>query len=556
MKSIETISLQCNGIGERIFPKGILVKDLLETLKKDIPEQTVLVNINNKLYDLNHSITKNGSIDFVHITSRDGFLCYQRSLSFVFVKALKHCYPNAQAHIKHSLNKGFYCEIEFDPAENIKMSHIDKIKKCMKKIIEEDIPFTRKTVSLDEAISIFKKIGRADKVRTLKYRQDNEVNIYSCGEDVNNFYGYLLPSTGFLKHFDIKFYPPGIIICFPELPHIHHLPEYVEQVKTFKIFKEYSNWLSILGVKTAADLNEIIDSGGISDFIKISEALHAKKQALIADDIKNKVIKPRIILISGPSSSGKTTFSKGLSIHLRVNGERPVVINLDEYFLNRDHTPKDEFGNYDFEAFEAIDHKLFQQHLIDLLNCKEITLPRFDFKTGSRLEGNKFKIDDDQIIIIEGIHGLNKKLTDSLPDIIKYKIYVSALTMLNLDYQNRISTSDTRLIRRLVRDSFFRGYSAVETIQRWKMVGEGERKHIFPYQERADAIFNSALVYELAMLKQYAMPMLLKIDSSMPENIEAKRLIKFLSYFREISPNEIPHTSIMREFIGGSSFKY
>ena len=324
----------------------------------------------------------------------------------------------------------------------------------------------------------------------------------------------------------------------------------------FQVFKEYSDWGNILGVRTTADLNEIIDSGHISDFVKITEALHEKKIAKIADDIKNRLLKPRLILISGPSSSGKTTFSKRLAIQLKVNGENPVNINLDNYFVEREFTPRDENGDYDFECFDAIDYKLFNQHLLDLLNGKEIILPKYSFTTGTRVSGNKLKINDNQIIIIEGIHGLNRRLTEQFPEVLKHKIYVSALTMLNLDYHNRIPTTDTRIIRRIVRDNFFRGYNALDTIKSWQRVRSGEDKFIFPYQERADVMFNSVLVYELAVLKQFAMPLLKKITPKYPEYIEARRLIKFLSYFREISTDELPPTSILREFIGGSSFSY
>ena len=550
------ITINCIGIGKKKFHKGIIVKDVVDKCKDKIPYPTIIVSVNNKLNDFDYRLSKNCTIDFLHLGTPDGRFCYQRSISFVLVKAVEELFPKAKVYIKHSLSKGFYCELEFSPQQNIKMSHIETIKKRMQEIIDADIPLIRNEVYISDAIKLFEEKERFDKSRILMYRTDKRVSIYSCDKTKNHFYGFLVPSTGYLKHFNLILYPPGFILLFPDLSNPNTLPPFVEQLKMFQVFKEYSDWGNILGVRTAADLNEIIDSGHISDFVKITEALHEKKIAMIADDIKNRLLKPRLLLISGPSSSGKTTFSKRLAIQLKVNGENPVNINLDDYFVEREFTPKDENGNFDFECFDAIDYKLFNQHLLDLLNGKEITLPKYSFTTGTRVSGNKLKINDDQIIIIEGIHGLNRRLTEQFPEVLKHKIYVSALTMLNLDYHNRIPTTDTRIIRRIVRDNFFRGYNALDTIRSWQRVRSGEDKFIFPYQERADIMFNSVLVYELAVLKQFAMPLLKKITPKYPEYIEARRLIKFLSYFREISTNELPPTSILREFIGGSSFSY
>jgi len=556
MKKTGTITVDCKGIGKRKYKKGIVVKDIVEKCKEKIPYPTIIVSVDNKLNDLDYRLIKDCHIDFLHLGTPDGRFCYQRSISFVLAKAIEELYPKAKLYIKHSLSKGFYCELEFSPPQNIKFFHIETIKKRMQEIIDANLPFIRNEVYISDAIKLFEEKERFDKSRILKYRTDKRVSIYNCGKTKNHFYGFLVPSTGYLKHFDLILYPPGFIMLFPDLSKPNTLPPFVEQLKMFQVFKEYSDWGNILGVRTAADLNEIIDSGHISDFIKMAEALHEKKIAMMADEIKNRLLKPRLILISGPSSSGKTTFSKRLTIQLKVNGENPVIVNLDDYFVERQFTPKDEFGNFDFECFKAIDYKLFNQHLFDLLNGKEITLPKYSFMTGMRIVGNKLRINDDQIIIIEGIHGLNRQLSEQFPEVMKYKIYVSALTMINLDNHNRIPTTDTRIIRRIVRDNFFRGYTALDTIRSWQRVRSGEDKFIFPYQERADIMFNSVLVYELAVLKQYAMPLLKKITPKYPEYIEARRLIKFLSYFREISTEELPPTSILREFIGGSSFSY
>jgi uridine kinase len=396
-------------------------------------------------------------------------------------------------------------------------------------------------------------------VKLLKYRpggKSEKVSIYQCGPERNHFYGYLVPGTGYLKIFDLIFYPPGFILLFPTEEKPLELPPFVEQEKMFQVFQEYEEWAKILGLETVALLNDLIVSCGIGEFIKVAEALHEKKIAYIADQITHHSNHPRIVLIGGPSCSGKTTFSKRLCIQLRVNGFRPVVISTDDFFVDRDHTPRDEEGNFDFEAFEAIDYQYLNGVIRDLFKGKTVQMPKFDFSAGSRKKGEILTLARDQIIILEGIHSLNDRLLSMIPEGLKFKIYVSALTTLNIDYHNRISTSDSRLLRRIVRDSQFRNYSTSDTLSRWPSVRRGEARNIFPYQENADVMFNSALMYEIAVLKKYIVPRLREIERSDASYPEACRLLKFISYFLDVEDKIVPRHSILREFIGGSSFVY
>ena len=539
--------------------KGIMLGDLYKLVNFKSPYPALVGVVNNKLADFNKQIFKDSRVEFLDLTTPDGKLCYQRSLSFLLVSAVNELFKDARIQIKHSLNKGFYCEIEFNPPRPLTQKDVKLLEGKMREWVAKDFPFRRKEMDIVGAIEFFEKQGQIDKARLLKYRlleNDKKVSIYECNGFRNHFYGYLVPSTGYLKVFELRFYPPGFLLRFPRGSNPDILPDFIEHVKLFTIFKEYSDWGKILGVRSVADLNDIIESNDIDEFILIVESLHEKKLAEIADKIKSRIVKPKLILISGPSSSGKTTFLKRLTIQLKINDIHPLSVSLDNYFVDRVHTPKDELGEYDFEALEAIDAKLFEQHIFSLLNGEEVNIPKYDFKTGTRKPGPAIKMGENQVIIVEGIHGLNRSLTENIPEAIKYKIYVSALTMLNLDYHNRISTTDTRLIRRIVRDNFFRGYSANDTLSRWQKVGKGEDKYIFPYQERADVMFNSSLVYELAVLKKYAEPLLEKISSNSNIYSEATRLKKFLSHFKVINPHIVPKTSILREFIGGSGFNY
>ncbi|NBI05322.1 nucleoside kinase [Senegalia massiliensis] len=426
----------------------------------------------------------------------------------------------------------------------------------MNKIIKSDLPIERLVMKTSEANKIFKEQGMKDKLQLAKYREKDNIHVYKLDGYYDKFYGYLAPSTGYIKSFDLKYYHPGIVLQYPRKEFNYQIPEFEEQNKLAQIFKESEKWVKILELENVASLNEKIMNKEIPEIVRISEAFHEKKIANIADKIcDDKKIK--IILIAGPSSSGKTTFAQKLYTQLRINGKRPISLSIDDYFVNREDTPLDEEGNYDFESIEAVDIKKFNNDLINLLDGKKVDIPKFDFIEGKReIKIKDFSIEKDQLIIIEGIHGLNEKLTNKIPHMYKYKIYISALTQLNIDNHNRIHTTDNRLIRRIVRDSMYRGRTAEGTLELWKSVRRGEERNIFPYQEEADIMFNSALVYELAILRKYAEPLLQKIDRSSIYFAEAKRLLKFLMYFKIIRNDDIiPSTSILKEFIGGSAYR-
>ena len=546
------------------LPKGITVRKALEESGIEYPHPVVAAYLDNKIVELDRKISYSGKLSAVHLGSMDGMRLYQRSLIFVLVRAVKEIYPDLQVYVNHPLSKGVYCELFTNSYKNINSFKITKtdvaiIKKKMREIIDADEPFIRKEVPLEKGIRLFYKHGQKDKAQLLKYRCNGNgetVSIYYCGGEWNHFYGFLVPSTGYLKVFDLAYYPPGFILRSPTLESLPHLPPFVPQPKMFKVFQEYESWAKILGLETVSLLNDIITKGGIEEFIKVAEALQEKKIAYIADTITRHKNQPRIILIGGPSSSGKTTFSKRLCIQLRVNGFRPVVIAADDFFVNRELTPRGDDGEYDFEAFEAIDYHYLNRVIRGLLAGETMQMPRFDFPSGMRKKGATLRLEKNQIIILEGIHSLNHRLLSEIPDGLKYRIYVSALTTLNVDNHNRVFTSDSRLLRRIVRDSQFRNYPARETIGRWPSVRRGEEKNIFPYQENADVMFNSALVYEVGVLKKYAVPRLKEINKNEPLYSEACRLLKFLSYFLDVADEIVPEDSILREFIGGSSFKY
>ncbi|MDS1030716.1 nucleoside kinase [Bacillota bacterium LX-D] len=509
--------------------------------------------VNNVLKDLHFSLQEDAKLEFLDLTSDDGMRIYQRSLCFLLIKAVGELFPEAKVSVEHSISKGLYCELH--QAEPITEKDVQQIENRMRELVAQDIPFVKETVSLSEAIKLFEKEGQYDKVSLLKHRNRPHTNLYSCGWLRDYFYGYMAPSTGYLKVFELKFYMPGFILRFPEKSNPTVVPEYVEQPKLFNIFREAEKWAGILEIKNVGSLNEQIASGNAGDLIRVSEAFHEKKIAEIADLITKNRDQIRLILIAGPSSSGKTTFAQRLAVQLRVNDVRPISISLDDYFVSRDKTPLDELGEPDFEALEAIELDLFNEHLTKLIQGSEVELPVFDFITGQReYKGRRVKIKRDQPIIIEGIHGLNDQLTTAIPRGSKFKIYISALTQLNIDDHNRISTTDARIIRRIVRDNQFRSNDALKTIRIWPKVRKGEERNIFPFQENADVMFNSHLVYELAVLVKYAAPLLQKIDEQCPEYSEAKRLLKFLGYFLPMDDKEVPFNSIIREFIGNSCF--
>jgi uridine kinase len=534
-------------------PKGISLLELSRQVEEQYESAIVAAKVNNVLKDLSFRIEEDSHIDFIDLTTDDGFRIYQRSVSFLLIKAVGEVFPQATITIEHSISKGLYCELHgIDPLTE---KDVQAIERRMKEMVEEDIEFHMDIVPLPEALKLFEKEGQLDKVKLLKYRNLPTIKIYSCGWLRDYFYGIMVPSTGYLKHFELKFYMPGFILRYPDKSDPTTIPEYKEQPKLFSVFREAEKWAKILEIEDVGSLNDHIAAGYGDELIRISEALHEKKIAQLADMITNERNQIRLILIAGPSSSGKTTFAQRLSVQLRVNNVKPISISLDDYFVSRDKTPLDENGEPDFEALEAIDLDLFNEQLTKLIQGVEVELPVFNFLTGQReYRGKKVKIKRDQPIIIEGIHGLNDVLTSAIPRGSKFKIYISALTQLNIDNHNRIPTTDARIIRRIVRDNQFRSHDALKTIKLWPKVRRGEEKNIFPFQEDADVMFNSHLPYELAVLKKYAEPLLAEIAPSEPEFSEAKRLLKFLSYFLPLDDSAIPNNSIIREFIGNSCF--
>ena len=544
-------------LGERTLSGPVDLLTLSKEYEHNFKSPIVAAIVNNELRELTFTLDEKPDyeVEFLDLSSDLGMNIYIRTLSFLFAKVCYDLFPDSRIRIEHSLGDGLYCE--FDDKESLVEEDVDLIQDRMMKLVEQDIPIIKKNMPTADAITIFKEMGFEDKTRVLKYRDNPDINIYELDGFKDYFYGYMLPSTGYLKWFRLHYYLPGVILQFPNKSNPTYVADYHEQPKLAYIFRESDRWAHILGVPDLGSLNDLIAKGEIGQVIRITEALHEKKIAEIADEIHDHHSK-RIILIAGPSSSGKTTFAQRLIVQLMVNGLRPISISLDNYFLDRDKTPLDDEGKPDFEALEAIDLRLFNQQLTRLIQGQEVIMPRYNFHTGKReYQENPIRIDKEQPIIIEGIHGLNDRLTASIPKENKYKIYISALTQLSIDNHNRISTTDTRLLRRIVRGSWSRSADAKKTISMWPAVLRGAEKNIFPFQEEADAMFNSALVYELAVLKKYAVPLLKEIKTDEPEYIKANHLLKFLEYFTSLENEEdIPATSIIREFIGGSCFKH
>ena len=481
---------------------------------------------------------------------------YLRSISFGLILAAKRLFPYANLKIEHSISKGYYCEFE-NFGRKLEVDDVSSIYEEMHRIVDANLTFTRKEMLTDEAVELFAKMGYEDKVKLLRSRNQYYTSVYYLDGQPEYFYGFLVPSTAYLKVFALNKYYDGMLLQIPSQHKPDEVSELLLQPKLFSIFQEFKDWGDVIGMNHIGDLNEAAQNGNIHEVIKVSEALQEKKLAQIADDINLRQPHPRLILISGPSSSGKTTFSKRLAIQMRVLGYQPVTISLDNYFVNREDTPLDENGEYDFENIEALDIEFFNQQLLELFAGKRVELPRFSFTEGKRFyNGDYLQITDNTFVIVEGIHALNPRLTARIHNDQKYKVYVSALTAICMDSHNRIPTTDNRLIRRIVRDNQYRGYSAADTIKRWPSVNRGEAKYIFPYQEEADAMFNSALIFELGVLKKYAEPVLQEVYPNLPEYAEANRLLKFFKYIKPIPDDEIPPTSILREFLHGSSFKY
>lgn len=532
--------------------KGTKVIDLLKDEIAKSRNKVIACRFNNEVKSLNYEINSDGKIELIDLTNKDGMRIYRRGLIYVIGKAFHETYEEALLTINYQLSNSMLCEVA---NMQVTKEMIEKVDKKVKEIIKRDVPITKVAMTIEEAEDFYKKNNTLKGKLQLDVKNKKEIMLYYCEDYYNYFYGVMPISTGIVDIYEIQEYDGRFLVRYPSKKAPDRLPEFKENKKLLATLDDYEDVHKTLNVHTLYKLNKIVKEDRIRDYILLDEALHEKKMAQIADDIVKRE-KVKVVLIAGPSSSGKTTFAKRLGLQLRLNGLKPVTISVDNYFVERTLNPKDEFGNYDFECLEAIDIDLFNDHILKLLNGEEIEVPTFDFEHGTKVyKGNTMKLNDDQILVIEGIHCLNDKLTPLIPKEQKYKVYISALTVLNIDYYNRISTTDTRLIRRIVRDNQFRSYSALHTLKMWDSVNRGEEKNIFPYQEEADSMFNSSLIYELAVLKDYAMPLLEKIDKSHPEFSEAKRLYRMLGYFESIPGEYVPQNSLLREFIGGSIFE-
>lgn len=524
-------------------------------LKKEIENseyQVIAAKFNNEYKNLQDELNEDGTIEFIDISSAEGMKVYKRTLVYIMGKAFEECYPKALITVNYQLNNAMFCDID-----NMKVTDeiVKTIKNKMKEIIEKDLEIKKVVMTREKAKEFYEEKNTSRGKLQLDLKDNQEIYMYFCEDYFNYCYGTLANKTSCTKVFDMEKYSDGFLIRFPSTSNPDKVPKYHETKKLSWALNEYDDIHKLLNLNTVYKLNKAIKEKRIQDIIMLDEALHEKKIAQIADNIvKNRKVK--MILIAGPSSSGKTTFAKRLGVQLRLNGLKPVTISVDNYFVERDQNPKDENGEYDFECLEAIDLDLFNDHLLKLLNGEEIDMPEFDFVVGTkRYNGKKMSLAKDEVLVIEGIHCLNDKLTSRIPKEQKYKIYISALTVLKMDYYNRISTTDTRLIRRIARDNKFRGYSAKHTIATWHKVNKGEVSNIFPFQEEADSIFNTSLIYELAALKDDVMPLLEEIDNTNPEYAEAQRLINMLKYFESIPKNKVPINSLLREFLGGSVFE-
>lgn len=551
----EYIKLEIGGT-VKTYPKGISLLELSKEYQKEYEQDIILAFLDNQLRELTKDVTRDCRVRFVTTLEDTGYKTYVRGITLVMLKAIYGIMGRENIEkvtVDYSIGNGLYCGI----SSSVPLSEelVQNIKERMRSFVERDLPIDKRSIGTEDAIDLFHQYGMYDKERLFRYRRVSKANIYGLEGFEDYYYGYMPPSTGYLKQFDLLRYDEGLILLLPNKKNPKELAEFKPRKKLFATLKEANSWAKTMEIDTVAALNDVIVQGDINDLILIQEALQEKKIGEIAEQIREAKDK-KFVMIAGPSSSGKTTFSHRLSIQLRTHGLNPHPIAVDDYFVNRDNTPLDEYGNPNYESLYAIDLETFNRDMSDLLAGKTVDMPSFNFKTGLReYKGDKKILGPNDILVIEGIHGLNDKLSYSLPRESKFKIYISALTSLNIDEHNRIPTTDGRLLRRMVRDVRTRGTGGQKTISMWPSVRRGEEEYIFPFQEDADVMFNSALIYELAVLKQYAEPILFGIDRSSPEYVEAKRLLKFLDYFLGVSSDVVPPNSMIKEFIGGSCFK-
>lgn len=537
------------------YPMGISLLDIYNDLQINLPNQVLAARVNYKVESLNFRIYKPKNIEFIDVTCPSGNRVYLRSISMIMAKALSEIQPESRLRIEHPICQGYYCCID-NRESKVSENLIDTLRSKMQEIIAADEPIISEERQTMTVIEMFRQRGLMDKAILFETLGVPYVRYFRMGDYIDHYNGVLVPSTGYVPMFDLQNYKNGILLRVVDRKNPTQLTKFIDEPKMFDIFNEFVRWNKLMELTNVGDFNKICRDHSVYDLIKVSEALHEKKIAQIADMIAQRQPESRFVMISGPSSSGKTTFSKRLSIQLMVAGIKPIVLSLDNYFVNRVDTPLDENGEWDFEALNALDLELLNNQLVKILNGEEVEVPYYDFTIGERRwRGEKVKLTPGSVLIMEGIHALNPDMCPSIPQSAMFKIYVSALTTISLDSHNWIPTADTRLLRRIVRDYKFRNYSARETIQRWPSVRRGEERWIFPYQENADVMFNSALLFELAVLRKHAEPILADVPQYCEEYTEAHRLLKFLKYFIPIHDHEIPATSLLREFLGGSSFK-
>lgn len=561
------VKVTINGIS-REYTTPLTFEQLAMEHQQEYRHRIILAVANNKVKELHKNVTKDVTVTFRTFSDRIGHDTYVRSATMLLMKAVSDVAGSPQygkASMEYSIGRGYYCVPKGELAKTVLKNGPDgqkqmdaefvaKVKCRMQELVDADLAITKQAYPTDEAIELFASQGMDDKVRLFRYRRGSYINVYCLDGYYDYNYGYMVPRTGYLQWFDLVPYGAGMMLVLPALETPETVPEFQPREKLFTTLARSNAWGTGHGMETVADLNDRICEGNLAELILVQEALQERRIAEIASDIAKRG-NVKFVMIAGPSSSGKTTFSHRLSIQLKTHGLVPHPIAVDDYFVNRELTPRDEDGNYNFECLEAIDIRQFNQDMCDLLDGKRVEMPRFNFKTGLReYKGDFLQLGTNDVLVIEGIHGLNDKMSYALPLESKYKIYISALTCLNVDAHNRIATTDGRLLRRMVRDARTRGSSATNTLRMWDSVRRGEEENIFPYQESADAMFNSALLYELAVLKQYAEPLLYSVEKTAPEYFEAKRLLKFLEYFLSVNSESIPNNSIVKEFIGGSSF--
>ena len=535
-------------------PRGASAEKFLSAIQADLPAPVVGVVVNGELHELTYPILMESRVQPVTMADSDGARIYRRSLTFLLEAAFSNLFPSASLYIDHSVSSGgYYCHARgrgsFEPAE------IKALEAEMRQLVQQNLPLNRREAAIDEAIAYFESKNYDDKVHLMKHRRKMYVTLYNLGEHVDYHHGYMVPATGYLKWFEVVASNGGFTLRFPRRYAPTTLAPMEDYPQLLNAFRQYGNWLQRLGIESVGSLDDAIQAGRSREIILVSEALHEQHIASIARQIAEKKDNARLVLISGPSSSGKTTFSRRLAVQLLALGLSPFALELDNYFVDREATPKDETGQFDFETIGALDLGKLGSQLQALIAGEEVQLPHYNFKEGRQVDGDVVRLRPGQLIILEGIHGLNPRLIPAALSAQSYKIYASALTQLNLDRHNRVSTTDTRLIRRIVRDARERGYSAAQTISRWESVRRGEKRHIFPYQENADVMFNSALAYELSVLRPLIEPLLRQVPHGTPEYIETKRLLAFVEWFLPVDMEWVPDNSILREFVGGSILK-